>query len=110
MLAISVDPSLADVVHLVLKVLGALDVVNQVMHVVGGGDGSLHSQLLHCVATGLQGKLLDAMVLLLLVELPQGKPLTLNLILALKHLGLKIVVAKLSLPNFVLEVGDLLPK
>jgi hypothetical protein len=50
------------------------------------------------------------MVLLLLMELPQGMPLTLNLILALKHLGLKIVVAKQSLPNFVLEIGDLLPK
>jgi hypothetical protein len=50
------------------------------------------------------------MVLLLLVELLQGKPLTLNPVLALKHLGLKIVVAKLSLPNLVLEIGDLLLK
>jgi hypothetical protein len=37
-LVISVDPGL----HLVLKVLSALDVVNQVVHVVGGGDGSLY--------------------------------------------------------------------
>jgi hypothetical protein len=49
-------------------------------------------------------------MLLLLMELPQGKPLTLNPILARKHLGLKIVVAKLSLPNLVLEIGDLLSK
>jgi hypothetical protein len=42
-LTISVDPCLTDAVHLVLEVLGTLDVVNQVVHVVGGGDGSLHS-------------------------------------------------------------------
>jgi hypothetical protein len=59
---------------------------------------------------GLQGKLPNASLLLLLVELPQGKPLTLNPILTLKHLRLKIVVAKLILPNFVLEIGDLLSK
>jgi hypothetical protein len=50
------------------------------------------------------------MLLLLLMELPQGKPLMLNPILTLKHLGLKIVMAKLSLPNLVLEIGDLLLK
>jgi hypothetical protein len=36
-----------------LKVLSALDVVNQLVHVVGGGDDILHSQLLHRVAMGL---------------------------------------------------------
>jgi hypothetical protein len=59
---------------------------------------------------GLQGKLPDAMMLLLLMELPQGKPPTLNPILALKHLRLNIVVVKLSLPNLVLEIGNLLLK
>jgi hypothetical protein len=44
------------------------------------------------------------------VELSQGKPLTFNPILTLKHLGLKIVMAKFGLPNLVLEIGDLLPK
>jgi hypothetical protein len=44
------------------------------------------------------------------MELSQGKSLTLNPILALKHLGLKIVMAKLSLLNLVLEIDDLLPK
>jgi hypothetical protein len=59
---------------------------------------------------GLQGKLPDATQLLLLVELSPSKPLTLNPILALKHLGLKIVMAKLNLPNLVLEISDLLSK
>jgi hypothetical protein len=44
------------------------------------------------------------------MELSQGKPLTLNPILALKHLGLKKVMVKLRLPNLVLEIGDLLLK
>jgi hypothetical protein len=59
---------------------------------------------------GLPGQASDATLLLLLVELPQSKPLTLNPIFALKHLGLKIVMAKFSFPNLVLEIGDLLAK
>jgi hypothetical protein len=39
-LSISVDLGLTETVHLVLEKLGALDVVGEVVHVVGGVNGN----------------------------------------------------------------------
>jgi hypothetical protein len=39
-LSISIDPGLTETVHLVLEKLSALDVVGEVVHVVGGVNGN----------------------------------------------------------------------
>jgi hypothetical protein len=39
-LSISDDPGLTETVHLVLEELGTLDVVGEVVHVIGGNNGN----------------------------------------------------------------------
>jgi hypothetical protein len=86
-LSISDDPGLMEMVHLVLEELGALDVVGEVVRVVGRNNGNPFCLILQGIAVILQATPGEGMLLLLLLELLQDTPLTLNAILVLQQLG-----------------------
>jgi hypothetical protein len=68
-LSINVDLGLMEMVHLVLEELGALDVVDEVVHVVGGNNGNPLSLILQGIAVVLQATLGKGTLLLFLLEL-----------------------------------------
>jgi hypothetical protein len=70
-------------VHLVLKELGALDVVSEVVRVVGGNNDNPLCLILYGIAVILQTTPGKGTLLLLLLELLQDMPLALNAILIL---------------------------
>jgi hypothetical protein len=72
-----------EMVHLVLEELGALDVVGEVVRVVGGSNNSPLRLILQGIAVILQTTPGEGTLLLLLLELLQDTPLTLNVILVL---------------------------
>jgi hypothetical protein len=72
-----------ETIHLVLKELGALDVVGEVVHVVGGSSGNPLCLILQGIVVILQTTPGKGTLLLLLLELLQDTPLMLNAILVL---------------------------
>jgi hypothetical protein len=86
-LSISDDLGLTETVHLVLEELSALDVVGEVVCVVGGNNGNPLSLILQGIAVILQATPGEGMFLLLLLELLQDTPLALDAILVLQQLG-----------------------
>jgi hypothetical protein len=85
-LSIGDDLGLMETVHLVLEELGALDVVGEVVHVVGGNNGNPLCLILQGIAVILQMTPGEG-TLLLLLDLLQDTPLALNAILVLQQLG-----------------------
>jgi hypothetical protein len=96
-LSISDDLGLTETVHLVLEELGTLDVVGEVVRVVGGSNGNPFCLILQGIAMILQATPGEGTLLLLLLELLQDTPLTLNVILILQQLGGQVVVVELLL-------------
>jgi hypothetical protein len=94
-------------VHLVLEELGALDVVGEVVHVVGGNNGNPLCLILQGIAVILQTTPSEGTLLLLLLELLQDMPLALNAILVLQQLGGQVVIVELLLQHLALELGNL---
>jgi hypothetical protein len=68
-LSISDDPGLTETIHLVLKELGALDVVGEVVRVVGGSNDNPFCLILQGIAVILQATPGEGALLLLLLEL-----------------------------------------
>jgi hypothetical protein len=106
-LSISDDLGLTETVHLVLEELSALDVVGEVVCVVGGNNGNPLSLILQGIAVILQATPGEGMFLLLLLELLQDTPLALDAILVLQQLGGQVVIAELLLQHLVLQLGNL---
>jgi hypothetical protein len=86
-----------ETVHLVLEELGALDIVGEVVRIVGGNNGNPLCQILQGIAVILQTTPREGTLLLLLLELLQDTPLALNAILVLQQLGGQVVIAELLL-------------
>jgi hypothetical protein len=68
-LSISDDPGLTETVHLVLEELNALDVVGEVVRVVGGNNDNSFCLILQGIAVILQATPGEDTILLLLLEL-----------------------------------------
>jgi hypothetical protein len=68
-LSISDDLGLTETVHLVLEELGALDIVGEVVRVVGGNNSNPLCLILQGIAVILQATPSEGTLLLLLLEL-----------------------------------------
>jgi hypothetical protein len=80
-----------------LEELDALDVVGEVVRIVGGNNGNPFCLILQGIAVILQATPGEGTPLLLLLELLQDTPLALNAILVLQQLRGQVVVAELLL-------------
>jgi hypothetical protein len=72
-----------ETVHLILEELGALDVMGEVVRVVGGNNSNPFFLNLQGIAVILQATPSEGALLILLLELLQDTPLMLNVILVL---------------------------
>jgi hypothetical protein len=96
-----------ETVHLVLEKLGALDVVGEVVRIIGGVNGSPLSLILQGIAVILQATPGEGTLLLLLLELLQDTPLALDAILVRQQLAGQVVIAELLLHHLALELVNL---